>query len=313
MKLFFMGTPQFALPSLNALAKSPKHQVRLVISQPDKPKGRGLHSEPSDVKVLAEKLGIDVLLPEKLKESRELLKAFTELKPDAVVVVAYGKIIPESMLGLTPGGFINVHASILPEFRGASPINHAIISGCRTTGVSIMKIDKGLDTGPVYKNQHVDISNEDDAVSLSEKLSKIGSSLLLEVLDDIESGTASAIPQDDFRASHAHILKKTDGLIDWNCKASEIGNKVRGLLPWPCAYTYLEGKSLKILKAKTEQATHGFQTGTIFKFGRNIKIACLDGFIIPEILQLEGRKAMDALAFANGLKSDKIKLGDIII
>ncbi len=310
MKLIFLGTPEFALPSLEILADSGKHEVALVITQPDKPRGRGLHLEPPPVKVLALKHGISVMQPQKIKGNSEVKDAFELLRPDAAVVVAYGKLVPVELLNIPPKGFINVHASLLPELRGASPINHAILSGEKKTGVSIMQLNEGLDTGPVYEKREIDIGM-DDAIMLSTRLSVLGAKVLALVLDRIEKGSAKPEPQYDSAASYAPLLKKEDGIINWNKHAIEIQNMVKGLLPWPCAYTDMQGKMLKILKVQIEETTHGIMPGTMIKGANQIKIACRNGFIIPEILQLEGKQAMDAKSFANGIKINEIILGGL--
>ncbi len=310
MKLIFMGTPEFALPSLEMLADSGKHEVALVITQPDKPKGRGLHLEQPPVKEMALKHNIPVMQPQKIKGNMEVIQAFEEIRPDAAIVVAYGRIIPVELLNMPPRGFINVHASLLPAFRGASPINHAILSGAEKTGISIMKLDEGLDTGPVYLSREIEIGR-DDAIMLSKRLSATGAELLASVLDRIENDSVEPEPQDDSAATYAPLLKKEDGLINWNRKAVEIENMVRGLLPWPCAYTGIEGKMLKILKARIEETAHGITPGTMIKEASRLKIACGNGFIIPLTLQLEGKQAMDAKPFANGLKVNEIILGGL--
>jgi len=310
MKLIFMGTPEFALPSLKILAESEKHEVALVITQPDKPKGRGLHLEHPPVKVMAMKHDIPVMQPQKIKGNMEVIQAFEEIRADAAIVVAYGRIIPVELLNMPPRGFINVHASLLPAFRGASPINHAILSGAEKTGISIMKLDEGLDTGPVYESREIEIGR-DDAIMISKRLSATGAELLTRVLDRIENDSVEPEPQDNSAATYAPLLKKEDGLINWNRKAVEIENMVRGLLPWPCAYTGIEGKMLKILKARIEETAHGITPGTMIKEASRLKIACGNGFIIPLTLQLEGKQAMDAKPFANGLKVNEIILGGL--
>jgi methionyl-tRNA formyltransferase len=308
MKLVFLGTPEFALPSLAMLADSGKHEVSLVITQPDKPRGRGLHLEQPPVKVLALENGLPVMQPQKIRNNDEVRDAFKKIKPDVAVVVAYGKLIPPELLNIPRVGFINVHASLLPAFRGASPINHAILSGCKKTGVSIMLLDEDLDTGPIYERQETEIGN-DDAITLTKRLSVSGSELLALVLDRIEKGQARPEPQDESAASYAPLLKKEDGIINWNSNASEIQNMVRGLLPWPCAYTDMHGKMLKILKARIEVTSHGIIPGTMVKGSNSITIACSNGFVIPETIQLEGKQVMDSRSFANGMKINEIILG----
>jgi methionyl-tRNA formyltransferase len=310
MKLIFMGTPEFALPSLKKLADSGKHEVALVITQPDKPKGRGLHLEQPPVKVLALEHGIPVMQPQKIKGNSEVMDAFEQIRPDAAIVVAYGKLIPVELLNMPPKGFINVHASLLPALRGASPINHAILSGEKKTGVSIMKLDEGLDTGPVYEKQELEIGS-DDAIMLSKRLSISGAEVLDLVLDRIEKGHMKPQPQDENAATYAPLLKKEDGIINWTKNAQEIENMVRGLLPWPCACTGMQGKMLKILKARIEETMHRIIPGTMIREANQIIIACGSGFIIPETLQLEGKQAMDAKSFANGLKINEIFLGGL--
>jgi methionyl-tRNA formyltransferase len=309
MKLIFMGTPEFALPSLEKLANAKSHEVSLVVTQPDKPKGRGLNPEMPPVKKLALSRGLNVMQPGKLKGNNEISEAFKHIMPDAVVVVAYGKLIPAELLDIPPYGFINVHASLLPALRGAAPINHAILSGLKRTGISIMKLNEGLDTGPVYERIETDIPEDEDAVSLSKRLSLLGADALASILDRMASGRLNPEPQNDAGATYAHILKKENGLIDWNISAAKINNMVRGLIPWPCAYSFLEGRQLKILKAGTDDSLHGNVPGILLKHGQEIRIACGSGFLIPHILQLEGKKAMAASAFANGLKTDNIVLG----
>ncbi|HEY9161540.1 MAG TPA: methionyl-tRNA formyltransferase [Desulfomonilia bacterium] len=310
MKLIFMGTPEFALPSLKILAESEKHEVALVITQPDKPKGRGLHLEHPPVKIMAIQYDIPVMQPQKIKGNMEVIKAFEQLRPDAAIVVAYGRLIPPELLSIPPKGFINVHASLLPALRGASPINHAILSGGEKTGISIMKLDEGLDTGPVYESREIEIGR-DDAIALSKRLSATGAELLESVLDRIESGSIKPVPQDESAATYAPLLKKEDGLIDWNRNATKIESMVRGLLPWPCAYTDMQGKMLKILSAQIEETPHGFPPGTMIKEASRLRIACGNGFVIPQTLQLEGKQAMDAKSFANGLKVKEIILGGL--
>jgi methionyl-tRNA formyltransferase len=308
MKLVFLGTPAFALPSLEMLIGSVKHEVALVITQPDKPKGRGLHLEQPPVKVLALENGLPVMQPQKIRNNDEVRDAFKQINPDIAVVAAYGKLIPPELLKIPGQGFINVHASLLPAFRGASPINHAILSGQKKTGVSIMLLDEGLDTGPVYERQEIEIGN-DDAIMLAKRLSVSGAELLALVLDRIEKGQAEPERQDEGAASYAPLLKKENGKINWNTHASEIQNMVRGLLPWPCAYTDMQGKMLKILKAQIEETSHGVMPGTMIKGSTRLMISCRDGFIIPETLQLEGKQVMDSKSFANGLKIHETILG----
>jgi methionyl-tRNA formyltransferase len=309
MRLAFMGTPEFALPSLQALTDSPAHRVLCVATQPDKPRGRSLEPQMPPVKELAMARGIPVMQPEKLRGNGQVLQAFKDLDLDAVIVVAYGKMIPDEMLQVPRHGFINVHASLLPRFRGAAPINRAILEGCSKTGVSIMQIDSGMDSGPVFLEAEIPIPEEEDALGLSRTLSLLGAEKLLEVLDLLGPGRITAVPQDAGKATPAPMLTKEEGEIDWARDARGIHNLVRGLVPWPCAHTHLDGKALKIMKASFTLASHDLAYGTLHREGAGIAIACRNGFIIPHMLQLEGKKAMDGRSFANGLQKKEIVLG----
>jgi methionyl-tRNA formyltransferase len=310
MKLAFMGTPEFALSALSSLINAQEHDLTLVITQADKPKGRGMQTQSPPVKELALRYGLQVFQPATLKNNIEFLDLMRHGAFDAVIVVAYGKMIPAEILPLPRFGFINVHASLLPEFRGASPINRAILAGRKTTGVSIMKIDEGMDSGPVYLQSQVEIGDEEDAAELSEKLSRIGAKKLLEVLSLLEQGKIEPVPQDHSRATYAPMLTKEDGRIDWQDDPVAIYNKVRGMVPWPCAYTFLKGKMLRILSAGYELGETGMPPGIIQKEKKGIKISCKGGFITPRKVQLEGKKSMDVQAFSLGLQTDHIKVGD---
>ncbi len=307
MRLVFLGTPDFAVPSLNALIDS-GHDVILVITQPDRPRGRGKKRLGPPVKQEALKKAIPVVQPERIREM-EIYDRLTGIKPDAVVVVAYGQIIPEDMLLIPRYGFINVHASLLPLYRGAAPINRAIMDGIDVTGVSIMKLDAGLDTGPVYMQAKERILSTDDAISLGKRLAVLGAEKLVEIIDLIERGKIRAVPQDHERATYAPMLKKEEGLIDWSMDVVTIFNRIRGLVPWPCAYTYMDSRLLKIWKATFVKEDHLQEHGMLIKDGKGIKVACKGGFIIPQKVQLEGKKIMDSQAFACGLKRSNVLLG----
>lgn len=310
MRLAFMGTPEFALPSLKALIESGKHRVLSVVTQPDKPKGRGRHLVMPPVKELALEKGIPVVQPQTLKGNAELMGMFRDLALDTVIVVAYGKMIPDEMLAIPAHGFINVHASLLPAFRGAAPINRAILAGCATTGVSIMQIDSGMDSGPVFLQSEVPIPEDEDAVGLSARLSELGAEKLLETLDLLERGMTEAKPQEHDKATYAPMLKKEEGEIDWSLDPRSIHNMVRGLLPWPCAYTFFDSKMLKILKSTYRFEEHALEFGTLSKTDHELTIACKEGFLLPQVLQLEGKKALDARAFSNGLHASRVMLGN---
>lgn len=309
MRLAFMGTPEFAVPTLAALVESRGHDLIFVVTQPDKPQGRGMHLQSPPVKDLAVKEGIRVVQPVTLRGNADIRKLFSDSRLDAAVVVAYGKMIPEDWLSIPRLGFINVHASLLPEFRGAAPINRAIMAGRSMTGISIMQIDAAMDAGPVFLQASTPIAADEDAVSLAGRLSILGAEKLMEALPLIEEGQIRPQPQDHARASYAPMLRKDEGEIDWSRPCQTICTMIRGLLPWPCAHTYQNGKMLKILRASCEHAEPGCTPGTLLKGRRNVRIACGDGFVIPLELQLEGKKAASSEAFTCGLKTDRVLLG----
>lgn len=310
MRLVFMGTPEFALPSFKALIEAGKHRVLSVVTQPDKPKGRGRHLMMPPVKELALKKGIPVVQPQALRGNAEIAGMLSDLALDAVIVVAYGKMIPDEMLAIPARGFINVHASLLPALRGAAPINRAILEGCVTTGVSIMQIDSGMDSGPVFLRSEVPIPEDEDAIGLSARLSALGAEKLLETLDLLERGRIEAKLQEHGKATYAPMLKKDEGKIDWGSDPRSIHNMVRGLLPWPCAYTFFGSKVLKILKSTYRFEEHTLEPGTMSRTDRELTIACRQGFLLPQVLQVEGKKAVDARAFSNGLRTSRVMLGN---
>lgn len=309
MRLAFMGTPEFALPSLKALIGAPGCEVLCVITQPDKPSGRGRRLQMPPVKEEASIHGIPVLQPQTLKENTGVADTLRDLALDAVIVVAYGKMIPDAMLTIPARGFINVHASLLPLFRGAAPINRAILEGCSVSGVSIMQIDAGMDSGPVFLKSEVPISDEEDAVSLSARLSALGAEKLLETLRLLEQGKIAAVPQEHEKATYAPMLKKEEGEIDWSRDPRTIHNMIRGLVPWPCAYTGLGPKTLKILKSSYLYRDHELMPGTMSRHDHDLMIACKGGFVIPRMVQVEGKKAMDSRTFFNGLHASRVMLG----
>lgn len=309
MRLAFMGTPEFALPTLSSLIEAGRHEILGVITQPDKPKGRGRQLQAPPVKHLAIKHNIPVLQPERIRENREIYSFLEASHLDAVVVVAYGKMIPADMLTIPGHGFINVHASILPYFRGAAPINWAILAGCSITGVSIMRIDEGMDSGPVLLQAETPIDKAEDAIVLARRLSILGASKLVEVLDLLETGSIVETRQDHERATYAPMLKKDQGEINWEKDPFSIYNIIRALVPWPCAYTYMGSKTLKIWAASYTLDNHEFPPGTLIKDGSTLKIACSGGFIIPRTLQVEGKRAMEPQAFSCGIHDSCITLG----
>ncbi len=301
-----MGTPEFAVPSLRALIDS-EDEVVAVVCQPDKPKGRGLEVVSPPTKVLAEKHCILVLQPQRIK-TEEFFNELKELNPDLICVVAYGKILPKNILDLPTHGCINVHASILPKYRGAAPINWAIIRGERITGITTMRMDEGMDTGDMLLKREVPIDDEDTGETLSQRLSIIGAELLIETIRLLKEGKLTPVPQDHSQATYAPMLKKEDGKIDWRKTAEEIRNLIRGTLPWPGAYTTLEGKLLKVYKARVSEGDG--RPGEIIKSGSGIlRVATgKDALDLLEV-QIEGGKRLKAEEF---LRGRRIKEGTLL-
>src|SRR5580692_457234 len=246
--LVFCGTPRFAVPTLNRLVET-GFQIRLVVTQPDRPKGRGLELVFSPVKQSALQLGLPIVQPETIKSNADFLSQLSDLKPDAIIVVGYGRIIPQWMLDLPPLGNINLHASLLPKYRGAAPIQWAIARGENVTGVTTMKIDAGLDTGDILLQQEIPIASDDTAEVLAPKLAGVGADLTVETLRGLQSRTVHPRQQDHAQTTLAPILKKEDGLIDFSRRATEILNRLRGFQPWPGAYSKFRGKNLQVWKA----------------------------------------------------------------
>jgi methionyl-tRNA formyltransferase len=306
MRIIFMGTPEFAVPSLRALIESGEDVVA-VVTQPDKPKGRGLEVAPPPTKILAEKNGIPVLQPTKIK-TEEFFNELKRFNPDLICVAAYGKILPKNLLELPPYGCINVHASLLPKYRGAAPINWAIIRGEKVTGITTMKMDEGMDTGDMLLKEEVSIDDEDTGETLSEKLSEIGARLLIRTLNLLKEGKLNFIPQDHTQATYAPMLKKEDGNIDWKKSAEEIRNHIRGALPWPGAYTNLEGKLLKIYKARLAEGEG--KPGEVIKSQPGfLRVATGKGALDILEIQIEGGKKLGTEAF---LRGRRIKEGTIL-
>jgi methionyl-tRNA formyltransferase len=311
MTLIFCGTPQFAVPTLEKLIAE-KHDIELVMTNPDEPSGRGYDVKPSPVKLAALKAGLEVFQPLKLKE--DLTVGFlSKFRPDFIVVVAYGHIIPKWMIDLPKHGCINLHASLLPKYRGAAPIQWAIIRGESVTGVTTMKIDEGLDTGDVLLKREVPIQDEDTTETLSERLSGVGADLMVETLPKLIRAAIQPQPQNHAQATFAPILKKQDGRIDWMLMAEEIRWRVRGLRPWPGAYTTFRSKNLHIWSAAPVpgHAGPGHEPGTLLAVRGNLRVVCGLGTLLEvHELQLEGRKRLLARDFLNGVRpSSGEKLG----
>lgn len=300
MRIVFMGTPDFAVPSLKALVESGK-TVCGVFTQPDKPKNRGMKLQPTPVKEYALTQEIPVYQPAKLRDG-EALSILKELDPDLIVVAAYGKILPVDILELPKLGCINVHSSLLPKYRGAAPINWAILNGEDETGVTIMYMAEGLDTGDMIASVTTPISLEENAEELFERLANMGAELMVKVVEQFESGTVTAVPQDESLSCYAPMLSKELSNIDWNRTARQVHDQVRGLYPWPSAIAEIDGVRCKILKTAITGETTGKAPGAFVQADkRGMKIACRGGEVL-EILELQpdGKKRMAATAFLLG-------------
>lgn len=304
LKIIFMGTPEYAVNSLLSVINS-GHEVAALFCQPDKPKGRGQKLAPPPVKVIAEKAGIPVYQPPKIRneETYSLLK---ELSPDIIIVVAYGKILPKEILEIPPLGCINAHASLLPKYRGAAPINRAVANGEKVTGVTIMKMDEGMDTGPMLLWKEESLYEDDNAETVAERLSKISGELLTEAIGLINEGKTVFVLQDNDKATYAPILKKEDGLVDWTKPAVEIVNLIRGMTPWPSAYSFLKGERIRIFKASAASGdSAGFPSGTVVKFDKNgLEVSTGSGMLSITELQREGKNRVKVSELIQGYKID---------
>lgn len=298
MRILFMGTPEFAVGTLEALIQS-RHEVVAVVTQPDRPKGRGNAVKFPPVKEAALAHGIPVLQPLKVREPEvvEQLRAFA---PDLIAVVAFGQLLPKVILEMPRYGCVNVHASLLPKYRGAAPIQWAVINGEAESGVTTMMMSRGLDKGDMLKKSVVRLDPKETGDSLHDKLAALGGPLLLETIDELEQGTIVRVPQDDAQSSYAPMLTKELGRIDWIKPADELERLVRGLNSWPSAYTRLHGKTLKIWDADVVSASGG-EPGKVLQADKNgLVIQAGEGALRIVSLQLEGKKRMEADAFLRG-------------
>ncbi len=309
MKIVFMGTPDFAGEALKALLKS-KHNVTAVFTQPDKPKGRGNKLSYPPVKEIALENSLPVHQPVRIRDE-ESLKLIKELDPDVIVVAAYGKILPKELLEIPKFGCINIHASILPKYRGSAPIHWSIINGEKETGITIMQMDEGMDTGDILLIDKLEISENDSTGDLFQKLSILGGDLLLKALDGIEAGKISPVKQKNEEATYAPMLKKEDELIDWHIPSKDLHNKIRGMNPWPGVYTFFRGERLKIQKSIliSEDKETGLTPGEIIDIspGR-ILVAAKKGITSLVTVQPAGKRQLDSKDFVNGYKVIKGEL-----
>ena len=297
MKLVYMGTPQFAVAPLRALHAA-GHAIAAVVARTDKPAGRGKVLTPPPVKVAAEALGLTVLQPKRVR-APEFIEALRALEPEMIVVAAYGQILPREVLTLPTFGCVNIHASLLPDYRGAAPINWAIILGEAETGVTLMQMDEGMDTGAILLQEHIAIGERDTAGTVTEKLSGLGARAIVEALPRIATGELRPRAQDHGSATLAPLLTKADGLIDWTAAAATIRNRVRGLTPWPGAYAYLDGRMVKVLEADTAEGSA--EPGAILSQEKDsLAVGTGSGLLRIITLQPEGKKPMTAAEFLRG-------------
>lgn len=306
MNIIFFGSSQFAVPSLKALLETGRN-ISCVVTQPDRKKGRGLHLEGTPVKSCAESAGLKVYQPQKIN-TNESVRFLKDFKADLFIVIAYGQILSQEVLSIPKIFAINAHASLLPEYRGAAPINWVLINGEVHTGVTIMKMVEKMDAGPIISKARADILETDTAQTLEEKLSYISAELLMETLGLIGQNNFEFIPQDENKATFAPRLKKEDGLIDWEDSAEKINNLIRGCLPWPGAFTYFKGKLMKVYRANTAQHVFSAHPGEIIGISKEgIAVATGKGSLSIEELQIEGKRRVKAEEFIAG---HKISVGD---
>lgn len=298
-RIVFFGTPSFAIPSLESLFQGPDEVVG-VVTQPDRERGRGRKKSPSPVKELSLKFGITPYQPEKVKEG-PFLEAIKGLEPDLFVVVAFGQILPKSLLEIPKFGAVNVHASLLPMYRGAAPIAWAILRGEKKTGITTMLMDEGMDTGDILMQAEIPIEKEDTGETLQGKLSSLGGRLLMETVEKMKAGSISPLPQNHSKATYAPPLKKEDGRIDWKKPAEEIDLKVRAFSPWPGAFTGWENRLLKIDRVEVRKEISSAEAGSVTWVGSDfLEVETGDGFLLIREVQPEGKRRMSVRDFLSG-------------
>jgi methionyl-tRNA formyltransferase len=301
LRIVFFGTPDFAVPTLEALHRS-RHQVVAVVTQPDRARGRGHHAQASPVKQLSERLGLAVLQPQRLRDEA-FRDAFRSLDADLGVVAAYGKILSDDVLAVPKRGLINVHASLLPRFRGAAPIHRAVMAGETMTGVTIMRVVKALDAGPMIAKSTRAIGDDETSADVEHDLARLGADLLVDAVDALAEGRASETPQNESEASYAHKIEKADGIIDWSRTAREIHNQIRGLHPWPHAYSDLQGERTILLRSEVEGEEHQprSEPGTVVEARPDrFAVQAGGGVVRLLLLQREGRRPVAAREFLAG-------------
>ena len=305
MRIVFMGTPDFSVPALKALVEA-GHEVAAVVTQPDRPRGRGKELQMTPVKVQALAYGIPVYQPEKVKDPA-FVEILRNLQPEVIVVIAFGQILSRDILDLPPYGCINIHASLLPKYRGAAPIQWAVIDGEKETGVTTMMMDVGLDTGDMLEKTVIPLDPKETGGSLFDKLSQAGGPLILSTLEKLKAGTAVRTPQTDEDSTYAKMLTKSLGQIDWSIEAAAIERLIRGLNPWPSAYTFVHGKTLKIWDADVlKESSDGAAPGQIIRTDpHSLIVAAGEALLSIRELQLEGKKRMDVETFLRGYTIEK--------
>lgn len=304
MRIVFMGTPEVAALSLERLFKAPEPVVG-VVTQPDRPAGRGRKTILSPVRRAAEIHGVPTLAPEKIRDP-SFFDVLSKWAPDLIVVVAYGRILPRQILELAPHGCLNVHYSLLPKYRGAAPVPWAIIGGEEKSGVTTMRLVEKMDAGPIFLQREISVAPNDTTASLQAKLAPVGAELLVETIAGLKAGNLTPQAQDESKVTYAPVLKKEDGLIDWNLPAVSIERRVRGFNPWPSAYTYLAGNLLKIHRARVIEMAEKAAPGEVLKADKEgLWIATGEGALSLEEVQSENRKKMTAREFLNGTRVEK--------
>jgi methionyl-tRNA formyltransferase len=308
MKLVFCGTPQFAVPTLEALIEN--HEIALVVTQPDRPQGRGLELAPSPVKQTAERHGLPIEQPEKIKNNAEFRARLESIAADAIIVVGYGRIVPSWMLKLPKYGNINLHGSLLPKYRGAAPIQWAIANGERVSGVTTMLLNEGLDTGDILLQRELPIEPDETAITYGRRLAEIGAELMIDTLRELEKRTITPRPQDHSQASLAPILKKEDGKAEFTVPAEVIYNRLRGFQPWPGCFTNFRGKKLTIVAAKPIRESRNLSPGEILAEGDRMLIGCRESALELLEVQPEGKRRMSIGDFVRGYRPQhREKLG----
>ena len=300
LRVVFFGTPDFAVPTLEALHGS-RHQVVAVVTQPDRARGRGQHSQPGPVKQLAERFGLTILQPQRLRDE-EFLEAYRKLDADLGVVAAYGKILSDAVLAVPKLGLVNVHASLLPKYRGAAPIHRAVMAGETVTGVTIMRVVKALDAGPMISKATRPIGDAETSAEVERDIARLGAGALVQAVDALAAGHVSEMPQNESDATYAHKLEKADGIVDWSRPARAIHNQIRGLHPWPHAFSDLHGERTILLRSEVERERQGPGVPGVVIEASPDRFAVLtgDGVLRLLMLQREGRRPVTAREFLAG-------------